>query len=284
MENMNFLLLALWLLFFADKVNATTDPNSEIPDPTAGVQRDSSLKELDIYLLIGQSNMAGRAEIGVEDLDSLDQVFLFNGSTWEKANNPLNKYSTVRKNLEMQQLGPGYSFGKSLAEKSGRSIGLVVNARGGTSINQWQKGYLGEDDFDLYEKTIDQLAKVKNRRSIKGIIWHQGESDQSNPEEYMALLKQLVNDLRGELGEAVPFIAGEIGQWRKNSTEINAVIREIPKEIKHAYFVSSDGLTPLKGDRTDPHFDTPSQRILGERYAEKAFDIIYNPSIINGPI
>lgn len=275
MENKKLLILVLWLIFFMDKVNAT--PYTEESYNIMGLQEGSFVPELDIYLLIGQSNMAGRAEMEEDDLISLDHVYLFNGSGWEKAKNPLNQYSTVRKNLEMQKLGPGYAFGKSLAERTGRPIGLVVNARGGTSIAQWQKGYQGEDDFDLYEETLSQLAMAKKNGRIKGIIWHQGESDQYNPSAYMDLLKQLVLDLRGEIGQPVPFIAGEIGKWRNISEGINAVIREIPKKIKKAYYISSDDLTPLKGDLTDPHFDSISQRILGERYADKVFDKLYKP-------
>ena len=51
---------------------------------------------MDIYLLIGQSNMAGRAEINEECMDTLEGVYLLSNDTvnpWEEAANPLNKYS-----------------------------------------------------------------------------------------------------------------------------------------------------------------------------------------------
>jgi len=84
---------------------------------------------LDIYLLIGQSNMAGRASIEDQDKDSLENVFLFTGienNEWEKAANPLNKYSTIRKKIEMQKVGPGYTFSREMVKSvNGNKVGVV---------------------------------------------------------------------------------------------------------------------------------------------------------------
>ncbi len=74
---------------------------------------NKEFKNFDIYLLIGQSNMAGRAEIPEDGKDSLNMVFLFRNDSvriWEKAANPLNKYSTVRKGIKMQKLGARLLF------------------------------------------------------------------------------------------------------------------------------------------------------------------------------
>ena len=86
----------------------------------------NDIQKLDIYLVIGQSNMAGRAEIRDEDSESLEGVYLFTGydsSVWTLAKNPLNLYSTVRKKVEMQRLGPAYAFAKSM--KAIEMSGLV---------------------------------------------------------------------------------------------------------------------------------------------------------------
>ena len=39
----------------------------------------------------------------------------------------------------MQKLNFAYSFSKKIIETTGREIGLVVNASGGTITNQWLK-------------------------------------------------------------------------------------------------------------------------------------------------
>lgn len=235
---------------------------------------EDSIADMDIYLLIGQSNMAGRGELG-EDADHvLPNVYLFNGVDWEPASNPLNKFSTVKKDI-IQGLGPGYTFGQRLAEKSSNPIGLIVNARGGTTIQQWQKGFEGKEDFDLFEKAVNQVRKIKHGGNLKGIIWHQGESNQSNLTGYLELLKKLVSDLRADLeNEELIFIAGELGHWQPRAEAVNQIIQKIPENIRRGYFITAEGLTPLNNDPTDPHFDGLSQRVLGERYADKVLEIM----------
>lgn len=232
--------------------------------------------QFDLYLLIGQSNMAGRAPINRAKKDTLKNVYLFTGDSWVPATNPLNKYSTVRKVLSMQKLGPGYSFAKELSRCTGRKIGLIVNARGGTAIEWWEKGYRGTPDYNLYEKTIKQTTKAKKYGNLKGILWLQGYRDRNRPDDYMFLLKKLVLNLRYDLGGDIYFLAGEIGQWKKGNIGINHVIRSIPSEIKNSGYVSTDGLNPLRGDTTNPHFDTKSQLILGKRFADKVLEKVYN--------
>jgi hypothetical protein len=235
----------------------------------ASPENVDSLADRDIYLLIGQSNMAGRGEMGDLADQVLPHVYLFNGVDWQPASNPLNKFSTVKKNI-VQGLGPGFTFGQRLFEKSEKPIGLIVNARGGTSIQQWQKGFEGKGDFDLYEEAVSQAKKAIGSSKLKGIIWHQGESNQSDFTGYLELLKKMVFDLRADLEDAeLLFIAGELGYWRSSSEAINQIIRQIPENIHRASYVSAEGLTPLNNDPTDPHFDGLSQRVLGERYADK---------------
>ncbi|MEJ7658220.1 MAG: sialate O-acetylesterase [Hymenobacter sp.] len=94
-----------------------------------------------------------------------------------------------------------------------------------------QKGYSGSNDVDLYEQAVAQLRKVQGQGNFKGILWHQGESDQSNAGAYLAKFQQLVADLRQDLGANVPVVAGELGKWRSSSTDLNAVIRSIPASV-----------------------------------------------------
>ncbi len=234
------------------------------------------LDEFDIYLLIGQSNMAGRGDIDALDQQELDNAYLFTGTDWEKASVPLNRYSTVRKDLNYQKMNPGYTFARKVSEETGKKIGLVVNARGGTSIDQWAKGYEGSKDYDLYEEAVAQLTKAKKCGVFKGILWHQGEADKNKSSSYMRKLKALVADLREDLGENTFFVAGEIGKWRSSSTNINKVIGSIENNIGQATYVKSDGLAPINGDLTDPHFDGYSQRVLGLSYADAILKNIYN--------
>lgn len=230
------------------------------------------LPKLDLFLFIGQSNMAGRGTLSSEYLDTLNNVFLLTPHAgMEPAMNPLNKYSNIRKALKMQQIGPGYEFSKKIVSVTGVPIGLVVNARGGSSINSWVKG--SNDKY--YEMTMVRMKAALKWGTLKAILWHQGESDSKQPEIYMKKLSNMVENFRNDLGNPKLFFeAGELAYWRKESALFNAMIRTISTSIPNSAWVSAEGLTPLI-NISDPHFDASSQLILGERYAEKVLEACY---------
>lgn len=236
------------------------------------VNMNTCFAQKDLYLLIGQSNMAGRAPILTRDTLTLKNVYLFDGKgKWVPASNPLNRYSGIRKKMSMQKLGPGYSFAQTLANKlPGHTIYLVVNAHGGSSISEWQKGR------PYYENSLKRIKHAMNAANLKAIIWHQGESDSGNTNSYMKKLKQMVNDFRKDLNRPdLPFIAGETGRWEPSHKNINAVIDTIPSEINNSAVVSSKGLTHIKS-KTNPHFNEKSQLIFGQRYAMVVLQLIYD--------
>lgn len=234
-----------------------------------------SVPALDIFAALGQSNMAGRAPITPAVSDTLYNVLLFvDTTTWTYAVNPMNKYSNIRKDLSYQQVSPSYSFVKTLAQYTDRDIGIVVNARGGVGIAEFARGQYRNPIFN-------QLSEAAEFGEIKAIIWHQGESDNSNTTNYMNDLKLLVGDLREEFGDAY-FVAGQMGGWYIPGTEfekfgnINYVISTIPDQIENADFVTNEYLGNI-GDGT--HFNLESQILLGQRYARKVLRVVYGVDI-----
>jgi hypothetical protein len=229
---------------------------------------------LDIYLLIGQSNMAGRAQILAPDFDTLKSVFLFTGDSahpWEPAVNPLNKHSTIRRELSVQQLGPGYYFAKNLsAADPGRRVGLVVNARGGTSINLWAP------DSTYFKDAVTRARQAERYGSLRAILWHQGESDVKKYREYPEKIIKLINALRKELkNPCLPFIAGEVAEEKPNRAEFNIMLKETLAKIPFSAVVGAAGLTTY--DST--HFDTRSMRMLGERYADATRKLLHEQKV-----
>lgn len=227
------------------------------------------IPNLDIYLLIGQSNMAGRAEIPENEKDSLNMVFLFRNDSvgiWEKAANPLNKYSTVRKGINMQKLGPGYSFAKKISNYyPGRNVGLVVNARGGTSIKEWAPS------GRLYKEALKRIKEASRWGKVKGILWHQGEADFKTKESYISDLKYLVESFRNDLdNSSLPFVLGQIYLANKGKKGFNDLLLEVPRYIPYTGVVKSDSTSTFD----NLHFDTASQILMGERYAEAMRRII----------
>ena len=236
--------------------------------------------EYDVYLLIGQSNMAGRGIMIEGDEQVFDKnVFLLNEAGEPvPATNPLNQYSSIRKDMSLQKICPGYGFAKKLSEATGRRILLVVNARGGTAIKQWMKG--AEDGF--YDEAVRRTRQALNHGDLKAILWHQGCADVRNKDTYLDSLSVFVSNLRKDLDAEVPFIAGELGSWRSHVNGFNEMLHTISSRIPDSDYISSEGGVPIvtnksdgKPDMKDPHFDRASQIILGERYAEKVLKLCY---------
>ena len=229
----------------------------------------------DIYLLIGQSNMAGRGTmIATDTIDYVPGVYLLNQQGLpESAKAPLNRYSTIRKALPSQQIGLGYSFAEQMHHYSGRKILLVVNARGGSSIQSWapddkEHGYLSE----AIKRTREALPYGR----LKGILWHQGETDvQKNTSDYVERFIAMMQHLRRELNAPnVPIAVGELGQWewdRMNKIEVfnDSILPTICHSLSLCVKVHSDDLKRLYKDKpSDPHFSRESQIDLGKRYAD----------------
>lgn len=230
--------------------------------------------DLDIYLLIGQSNMAGRAVIPDDARGTLDRCWLLNAEgEWEPASNPLNIYSSIRKGAGMQKLNPGYSFAKKMLEANpDKHIGLIVNAKGGTNIDQW----LGKSK--LYWGIRGRAKAFRDSGNIKGVLWHQGESDSGSPESYMKKLKALIANIREDMHDLdLPFVAGQI--TNEPPQAINDVIAQLPETVHMTGVASSEGLTTY--DRW--HFDTQSQLLLGKRYAEQMLLLQQKQDAKSGP-
>ena len=259
-KNMTFLKVAFFILV---GVLSSCSGSSVLKN------KEGTPHDMDIYLLIGQSNMAGRAEIESQDKDTLKGVYLFTGlyeNMWEPAANPVNKYSTIRKKIEIQKLGPGYYFAKSMAAQNPKKkIGLVVNAKGGTAISEWLPG------TEFYKAAIERTKQAMDSGTLKGVIWHQGESDNSRTDVYMEKLSILIDNLRSDLGdEDLPFVAGQLSEDKVERKQFNVMILELPQTIKNTGVVTTENTATFDGT----HFDSESQRKLGKRYADEMQKLI----------
>jgi hypothetical protein len=235
---------------------------------TLSKKEDNSM---DLYLCIGQSNMAGRAPIELQDKDSLVNVFLFTGNkekAWEHAANPLNKYSSIRKGIKMQGLGPSYGFAKQMSNiMPDKKIGLIVNAKGGTSIEEWAYGTL------FYEEAVNRVKTAMKYGELKGVIWHQGESNSRKHEQYMPQIVALIKAIRADLNMPnLPFVTGQLSLDKPERKYFNSMIIELSEKVENTAVITSENTSTT--DNT--HFDSASQRLLGKRYATEMLKLIWN--------
>jgi len=224
-------------------------------------------EKLHLYLLMGQSNMAGRGKIASEDKATHPRVLLFTlDNKWELAVEPV-----TRDKPGMLGVGPGLAFGKAMAEKEpGVTIGLVPCAVGGTPLKRWQSG------GDLYSNAVHRARLAMQNGTIKGILWHQGESDSgstTNAHTYGDRLARMIEDIRADLAApGLPVVVGQIGEFLYDrgpdhspyARVVNAALAALPDKVPATACAPSKGLNH-KGDQL--HFDAAAQREFGRRYA-----------------
>jgi hypothetical protein len=224
-----------------------------------------------LFLLVGQSNMAGRGAITPDDKTPHPRVVMLNqAGEWVPATDPIHfdKPTAVG-------VGLGRTFGITVAEATpGVTIGLIPCAVGGSPIDAWRPGiYYPPTKSHPWDDALRRARLALESGTLKGILWHQGESDSTAElaPNYEAKLHDLIARLRGELRVPnAPFIAGQLGRfpdtpWSEFKTRVNQAQRDLPPKVPHTAFVSADGLMH-KGDKV--HFDAASYRELGRRYAK----------------
>ena len=243
-----------------------------------------------IYLAFGQSNMEGQGTIEAQDktvdprFQMLSTIDNFNGrklGTWNDAIPPLaNKHGG---------LGPTDYFGRTLVEKLDPQIkvGVVVVAIAGCSIvafdspldqgymstqASWFKDIVKDYGDDPYQRLVEMAKKAKEDGVIKGIIFHQGETDEGDndwPNKVKKVYDRLVKDIG--LDANIPFFAGEV-PYQGSSKGTNNNIRKLPQQSKNFYLVSAEGLNDL--DMMRIHFSSQGYRDFGKRYAEKVMEVL----------
>lgn len=216
-----------------------------------------------LYLLIGQSNMAGRGKVVLEDKVAVPRVLMLNKAhEWVSAVDPIS----FDKKIAGVSLGRTFGIEMAKANKD-LKIGLIPCAVGGTPIRRWQQ------NGDLYQAALKRAKLAQKAGVIKGILWHQGESDSGNEATakiYEQQLHAMIAAWRKDLGEPnAPVIVGELGQFWKRANHkatVDAALKSLPTKVARTRWVTSAGLDH-KGDGV--HFDAAGYRALGRRYARK---------------
>ncbi len=258
----------LWLfLFLACCQPPQSRETSQADDP--------GKDDFHIYLLMGQSNMAGRGMVEAVDTITNPRVLMLDKNNhWVPAKAPLHFDKSIA------GTGLGLVFGKLMAQSNPQAtIGLVPCAKGGSSINTWfpDSIHQGTNSYP-YMEMIEKSKLALSEGTLKGILWHQGESDTKTeagvagyPEKFYAMIDLLKADLNIE---HVPIVMGELGDFFTEriplAAELNGVFRQMAAQNECLELVSAEALTH-KGDSV--HFDSQSYRQLGERYAQKMIEL-----------
>jgi hypothetical protein len=247
---------------------ADTTPAASAPttNPVAVPVQLPAKESFHVYLLMGQSNMAGRGAIGSTPQEANPHILALNADgQWVVARDPLHP----KEGRTEPGVGPGMSFAQEMLKADPNiTIGLVPCAVGGTPLRRWVKG------ADLYKKAVARAEIAAKSGTLKGVLWHQGESDSDKKEyadSYQTRLTQMFTHLRQDLGQPdLPIVVGQIGTFVNPDKHpyvdaVRSAIRQMPSALPHVAYADSDGL----GDKGDSlHFTAEAQTELGARYAK----------------
>jgi len=231
-------------------------------------------RTMDLYLLAGQSNMAGRGSVEAQDRQvHADAWSLDRSGLWVPAVDPIHfdKPGVVG-------VGPGRSFGLTMAaaRQQATTVGLVPCAVGGTAISLWEPGaYFADTGAHPYDDALRRVRLAASAGNWRGVLWHQGESDCNERAAplYATRLQRLIGRLRAELGNGqlppVPFVIGQMGRWPGRPwTRWHEIVdqahRDAARTLPAVAFVAADDLRH-GGDHL--HFDAAAARELGRRCA-----------------
>ena len=191
------------------------------------------------FLLIGQSNMAGRGKVAEAIPVDASRIFILRNGRFQKMFRPINP--------DRRDAGVNLAerFAEAYAQRYDTDVGLICCADGNTSLAMWQPGGV------LFENAVFQAKQAMAGSVLKGILWHQGEADCA-PERaaaYDKLFAPILLGLRKELGD-LPVLVGGLGDFLKdcplddrlkNYTLVNEGLRRITQTYPLTGFVSAEG-------------------------------------------
>jgi hypothetical protein len=222
------------------------------------------------FLMIGQSNMAGRGRLGEVPPIENDKLFMLRNGRWRPLIEPVN-YDRPFAGISLAA-----KFADLYSREFGVETGLIPCADGGTSLEEWQVG------GQLYDHAVSETHLAQRISEVKGVLWHQGENDsrkEADALSYTSRFLHILSCLRRDCRlENVPVILGELGRFLSDDPQgnhryfylVNKALQEIADSNADIGLAGSEGLDS-NGDYL--HFNAASLRELGLRYYQRFLEI-----------
>jgi Carbohydrate esterase, sialic acid-specific acetylesterase len=229
---------------------------------------------LHVFMLMGQSNMAGVADKQASDSNTDERMKVFGGCKYTAGQwntvvqPPLNECPGEKGwNLDTA-VDPGIWFAKTMLPKlpAGDTIGLVGTAESGEKIETFITG--GSHHQMILNKIAG--AKATPNARFAGIIFHQGESNNTEA-SWPGKVVQLYNEVKAAWGvqEDVPMVLGELPAGGCCSAH-NTRVHEAADQLPQGYWISQQGTNVMD----EYHFDHASVVLMGTRYGETMIEAL----------
>ncbi len=259
----------------------------------------------DLWVLAGQSNMQGVGNmLDVEPPNPMVHMLAMNG-VWREAVDPLHLLAESpdpvhfqsasederKKAIEAQRSAPkgaglGLPFAREMARRTGRPVGLVCTAHGGTSMDQWSPDKRDEGGLSLYGSMMDQVRRAGG--AVRGMLWYQGESD-ANPdavEGFPAKFESFIAAVRRDFNApGLPFYYVQIGRFTHPDVAPGPWNRVQNMQLEAEQSIPGVGLVAAIDLELDDliHVGTPGLKRLGCRLANLAERDLHGAALASGP-
>lgn len=282
----------------------------QIKDTSGEVKESASIYDVlvgDVWILAGQSNM-----YGVGNMENVTEphplVHLYSMSyQWRIAKEPIHilaespdpvHYSRVLKSEEERArkikeaingtkgAGLGLPFAVEMVKRTGRPVGLIASAHGGTSMTEWDPSLKDKGGESLYGSMYKQVQSAGGK--VRGVLWYQGESDASKDPQplYKERMRKLVESFRKDFGDAnLPFYYVQIGRFILENPDATYWNKLQNDQLELEKELAPGGMVPVIDLALDDliHAGTEGLKILGYRLANLVERDLFGGKCSTGP-
>ncbi|MGC1272464.1 MAG: sialate O-acetylesterase [Planctomycetaceae bacterium] len=274
----------------------------------------------EVWVCSGQSNMewsVTRAANPQEEIANADhpQIRLYQVKKQVVADAPLSdtvgQWVVCSPETIPNFTAVGYFFGREIHEMTGRPVGLIQTAWGGTPAEAWTSREKLESN-DAFQPILDRwVANVEKDPkaadsphypaglfngmiapiipyAIQGAIWYQGESNAGRAYQYRELFPAMITDWRARWGQGdFPFLFVQLANFRQRKDqpaesdwaelrEAQSMTLELPK--------TGQAVTIDIGEAGDIH--PTNKQDVGKRLALSAMHVAYGKQDVvhSGPV
>jgi alpha-L-fucosidase 2 len=248
-----------------------------------------------IFVCLGQSNMEGFPGIEAVDKEGVDPRFqVLAAVDFPNQNRTKGKWYPAVPPLCRSNSGisPADYFGRTLISNLPPNIkvGVVSVAVAGCKIEMfdktnfhayasntapWMKKIIETYNGNPYQHLVDTVKLAQKDGVVKGILLHQGESN-NNDKEWPNKVKAIYENLLADLilkAEETPLLVGELVHADQNGAcaSMNKIVDDLPNTIPTAHVISSQG---CEARRDRLHFTPAGYREFGKRYGAEMLSLL----------
>ena len=216
------------------------------------------------FLMIGQSNMAGRGRLNEVDAISDPRLLMQRNCKWQPLCEPVN----YDRPFAGTSLATSFAW-HYIQDHPDEEAALIPCADGGTGMDEWAKGGV------LYEHAVFCAKQAMRTSTLTAILWHQGEHDSCAElaDSYAEKFTTFIAQLQADIGVSVPVIIGQVpleffssdAETRHYSGIVNLQLQSVAKNVPGIYYVSAKG---VESNGDELHINAKSLQVFGRRYYE----------------